>query len=112
MVMVLDLLGSIAIRRSFAPLRGAHAFLVAIMKRCMPENTVTQHTHYMHCWYHQGIRNDDQSLSPLTPPVSFTFSVVLNPLKCSGTFFSVGYKKYALIMSYMLNNSVRLLTRL
>ena len=31
----------------------------------------------------QGIKNDDQSLSPVTP---LTFSVVPNPLKCSGTF--------------------------
>ena len=37
----------------------------------------------------QGIRNDDQSLSPVTPLVSSTSSVVPNPLKCSGTIFNL-----------------------
>ena len=37
----------------------------------------------------KGIRNDDQSLSPVTPLVSLLFkSVIPNPLKCSGTFLT------------------------
>ena len=60
---------------------------VAITKRCMPEtHSHTAHTLYALLVSHtitvQGIRNDDQSLSPVTPLVP----LLSNPLKCSGTF--------------------------
>ena len=43
------------------------------------------------CWHHytitvQGIRNDDQITFSCYFTCFFTFSVVPNPLKCSGTF--------------------------
>ena len=47
----------------------------------------------------QGIRNNDQSLSPVTS--FFTFSVIPNPLKCSGTFLIL-YTVVNLIDSYIL----------
>ena len=66
------------------------------MKGCIPEkHSRTEYCTNIRCLHHhtitvQGIRNDDQSLSPVTPVtslVSLLFSVVPNPLKCSKTFF-------------------------
>ena len=53
---------------------------VAIMKRCMPEKrSHTTHKLYALLVSHtitvQGIRNDDQSLSPVTPPVPLSFQI-------------------------------------
>ena len=65
---------------------------IIIMKRMYARETQshsdTAHPLYVLLVSHtitvQGIRNDDQSLSPVTPLAYF--SVVPNPLKCSGTF--------------------------
>ena len=60
------------------------AIIIYTMKRCMPE----KRSHAAHILYAllvshtitvHGIRNDDQSFSPVTPLVT---SVVPNPLKC------------------------------